>query len=374
MYLQNVLYWLARLFRAFVFLSCLGIVTWQCWRCLTKFLSKPQVTRLSIVNSAGNMFPSVTICPYPDPKEKTGYNGTILDECGITFDQYHKWGRAVWSNQAIQGCRDPETLYYNVWMQENIISAAKVKSFNKSTTWFSGNETALFSPVDVRFHGQCYTFLPPEQNLKDGINQINFYVRAKARVFVNNKGVLGVKPPAETKFVDIYLNTTTKANVDHSLHKVLDFQGSPCNNEKEYRLDKCVLNGLEKETLMLFGCTTPFGITKDNICKGNPDAKNAFFLYKRFQTDYLDMKNISCPEPCSYMRIKIIKTSEREGHGSLVLHFNKKVQEIVAYYSYDDLSFIAEIGGYIGLFLGASFYQTADLFQFVTEVLQTFLE
>jgi len=28
----------------------------------------------------------------------------------------------------------------------------------------------------------------------------------------------------------------------------------------------------------------------------------------------------------------------------------------------DDLSFIAEIGGYVGLFLGASVFQIADLF------------
>jgi hypothetical protein len=203
---------------------------------------------------------------------------------------------------------------------------------------------------------------------------MKFTLKAKARIFVENNGVLGVKRSAEDNFIDVFPSELYHVKIDHNLYKMLDFQGVPCNNEEGYRLDKCVLNGLEKESLKMFGCVTPFGITKDNICKGNPDAKNAFFLYKRFQTDYLDMKNISCPEPCSYMRIKIIKTSEREGHGSLVLHFNKKVQEIVAYYSYDDLSFIAEIGGYIGLFLGASFYQTADLFQFVTEVLQTFLE
>ena len=59
-----------------------------------------------------------------------------------------------------------------------------------------------------------------------------------------------------------------------------------------------------------------------------------------------------------------------EGNGLLRLTFNKKVQETVSYYSYDDLSFIAEIGGYVGLFLGASIYQTADLFQFITGVLQ----
>ena len=32
-----------------------------------------------------------------------------------------------------------------------------------------------------------------------------------------------------------------------------------------------------------------------------------------------------------------------------------------AYYAYDELSLIAEIGGYVGLFLGSSVYQITDL-------------
>ena len=116
------------------------------------------------------------------------------------------------------------------------------------------------------------------------------------------------------------------------------------------------------------GCVSPFGIAKDKICKDNENAKKAFKLYRRFQNEYSDIKNISCVDPCSYMSIKIIKVSKTEGNGLLRLTFNKKVQETVAYY--DDLSFVAEIGGYVGLFLGASIYQTADLFQFITGVLQ----
>ena len=369
---QNACCWLERLFRAFVFLSCLGIVTWQCWRCLAKFLSKPQGTRLSIVNSAGNMFPSITICPYSKSKEIAGYNSTLLKECGITFDQYQK-DDAVWSNQAIESCKDPESLYYNVWniwKSKDLISSVKIKSFKGSSTWFLGNETALFNPVDKRFQGRCYTFLPPEQNLKEGIYEIKLFVKANARVFVNNNGALGVKPAEATNFDDVSLNNTHKVNVDHSLYKVLDFQGSPCNNEKTYSLHKCVFNGLEKESLKSIGCVSPFGIAKDKICKDNENAKKAFKLYRRFQNEYSDIKNISCADPCSYMSIKIIKVSKTEGNGLLRLTFNKKVQETVAYYSYDDLSFVAEIGGYVGLFLGASIYQTADLFQFITGVLQ----
>ena len=148
---------------------------------------------------------------------------------------------------------------------------------------------------------------------------------------------------------------------------MLDFQGVPCNNEKGYLLNKCVLNELEKESLKIIGCVSPFGITKDNICEDDQVAKKAYYFYKRFKNQYLDSKKLSCLEPCTYMSVKIIKATSLEKVstdeiGKLLLHFNGQVHETVAYYSYDDLSFIAEIGGYVGLFLGASMYQTADLF------------
>ena len=52
------------------------------------------------------------------------------------------------------------------------------------------------------------------------------------------------------------------------------------------------------------------------------------------------------------------------------MYFNEFIQEIVNYYSYDDLSFIAEIGGYVGLFLGASVFQIADLFTVIIRKLR----
>ena len=374
MYPQNVCYWLERLFRAIVFLSCFGIVIWQCSKCLTKFLSKPQGTRLSVVNSAGNMFPSVTVCPYPDPTEvkeygSPVYNSTILSDCGIQWVHYKN--KAKWSNQTIENCGDPKSLYYNIiWKLEDLISKVQISSFDMSKIAFKDNIAPLFSPIDKSAYGRCYTFQPPEQNLKDGIYRMKFTVKAQARVFVNNNGVLGVKRAADSKFIDVYPKKRIGVNVEYSLYKMLDFQGIPCNNEKGYLLDKCVLNGLEKASLEMIGCVTPFGITKENICQDEQVAKKAHNLYKEFRNHYLKLKNVSCLEPCSYLNIKIMKASETKGakmivdkgFGEVQLNFNEQIHETVAYYSYDDLSFIAEIGGYVGLFLGASMYQTADLF------------
>ena len=47
---------------------------------------------------------------------------------------------------------------------------------------------------------------------------------------------------------------------------------------------------------------------------------------------------------------------------------------IKAYYAYPELSFIAEVGGYVGLFLGFSIYQITDGVNFVLGKLITFMK
>ena len=127
-----------------------------------------------------------------------------------------------------------------------------------------------------------------------------------------------------------------------------------------------------KESLRTIGCVTPFGINKENICRDEQDAKKAYQLCKEFRSHYWDLKNVTCLEPCFYMNIKIMKASETKGSKRRV--DEGQVHETVAYYSYDELSFIAEVGGYVGLFLGASIYQTADLFRSLIRVLKKFFK
>ena len=40
--IKKMKFGLEEIFRILIFLTCLGIVSWQCWRCGTKYLSKPQ--------------------------------------------------------------------------------------------------------------------------------------------------------------------------------------------------------------------------------------------------------------------------------------------------------------------------------------------
>ena len=72
------------------------------------------------------------------------------------------------------------------------------------------------------------------------------------------------------------------------------------------------------------------------------------------------------------MSIKTIKSGERtpdkENRGELIFNFRQKIHKTVSYYLYEEISVIAEIGG----FVGASVYQIADLLESFSERISNF--
>ena len=77
------------------------------------------------------------------------------------------------------------------------------------------------------------------------------------------------------------------------------------------------------------------------------------------------------------MSIKTIEAGEGttpdvENRGELIFNFRQKIHKTVSYYLYEEISLIAEIGGFVGLFLGASVYQIADLLESFSERISNF--
>ena len=271
----------------------------------------------------------------------------------------------IWSEREKEECANPKSLFHKIiWKPEDLMTKFWVQSHNLIGTYIPLNDTNSFNHIDIKNFGRCYTYNPSSEILQNGIFRISTVFNTNVRVFVNTAGVLGVKRAAENQFINVESSIEIIVNIDHNIYKMLDFNGKSCNNDKKYKFDKCVHNHLEKRSMKDIGCTTPFGISKEKICENSDEAKEAFQLYKMYKKNGLKMTNHSCLEPCSYMGIKIIKRSESIDFDEtkLTMYFNEFIQEIVNYYSYDDLSFIAEIGGYVGLFLGASVFQIADLF------------
>ena len=109
-----------------------------------------------------------------------------------------------------------------------------------------------------------------------------------------------------------------------------------------------------------FGCVTPYGYNKTNICTNATLAEKA---YDYFDFTFKTYTN-NCLNPCTFFLIDAIKIDEdnwTEDSAYLQLSFQEYVKVTEAFYNYLTLSMIAEIGGYVGLFLGVSFYQITDV-------------
>ena len=114
------------------------------------------------------------------------------------------------------------------------------------------------------------------------------------------------------------------------------------------------------------GCTTPFTKFKDNICKNQSIGLKAQDLL----WEYDQSTNKSCKFPCKTLVIRYSKEDEipekpepvdGKEVAILKLKFEDTIKKIQGYYLYSFLSLIAEIGGYVGLFLGVSFYQITEI-------------
>ena len=88
---------------------------------------------------------------------------------------------------------------------------------------------------------------------------------------------------------------------------------------------------------------------------------------------YPDSDNVEgCDYPCSYFIVSGKNSKEYDDSPDVAivsLVFEKLIKETKSYYTYSGLSLIAEIGGYVGLFLGISVNQLINLWDILDAVL-----
>ena len=137
-------------------------------------------------------------------------------------------------------------------------------------------------------------------------------------------------------------------------------------DHRGFNQDACTETKLDKKSLEKFGCTTPFGTNKDRICQDYENGSKVMDMYK--ETKYKNADN--CYSPCTFLSTKATKTTESTifiGNSNVNIKLNKNIQVFEAHHLYSALSMIAEIGGYVGLFLGISVNQVSALVNVVLD-------
>ena len=120
------------------------------------------------------------------------------------------------------------------------------------------------------------------------------------------------------------------------------------------------------------GCTMPYIPDKSSICTDPEKAKRANDMYKEVR-DNQTLAAAMCPRSCNYQIISLNRfeigeykqtftvVPQNRKDKTLSLTFQKFIKISTSRRSYTFLELIAEVGGYVGLFLGISINQTFDL-------------
>ena len=113
------------------------------------------------------------------------------------------------------------------------------------------------------------------------------------------------------------------------------------------------------------GCTTPYNPDKSNICLEQNQANQAMNIFDDITIQNQTKARKLCPRPCQQYIIgfsnKEISWSNSITPPTLRMEFPKYIRVSSSSYSYTLLELLAEVGGYVGLFLGVSINQISDL-------------
>ena len=119
--------------------------------------------------------------------------------------------------------------------------------------------------------------------------------------------------------------------------------------------------------MKVVGCTVPFFQNKEHVCTDVEKAREALGIYKRI----IPKRNFkNCLQPCNYLKAYLIQSQYNHNAPSeskkVFFKFGGDgIQVTSAFEAYGELSLFADIGGYVGMFLGLSFSQLTELSNYV---------
>ena len=281
-----------------------------------------------------------------------------------------------------ENCTDPQKLFEYVVAQPSDLLYGLKYSYSRqsnNTKVYPNFENGILTKRDHEQYGRCFTATPTLEMVNNGIKQVDIYVKAKdkrtrgPKILVHNPGEFVVETMGSPVFIYTYPVRQSQYQSEYELHNRVEDREEPCIEDKYYSYDDCVQNEIEEQTISNYGCTTPFGPNKSNICTNITVGKRAHEMFHKLWSNLIQLH---CKKSCRllYTRLENIKdsvyaTSKPKGKVTLVMKDTVRTTNEI--YLYSGLSLVAEVGGYVGLFLGVSVNQIADLIDlFLENILQ----
>lgn len=344
----------------------LGYVVYETWRCFDKYMSK--VRSVDVVYDEQNKmaFPSFTFCPhYHTHQSRLGpiaYDTKVLQQCQKTAEELEMGWYGGSGNctpeyifeKTLPKLTDFEIKLIKVWSADGY----NFVSMNISDSRLAWKEWILPGL------GKCFTMTLSRELTKDnqGIGDLEITTgKTQFRIFLHSLGRFIGWPSYSTGVSGWYIKPGGSVNIHMETMEFMEYQDNEdgiCINNPGYLQDECFADLVNVRSADL-GCQVPYGTHQSPLCENLTSAEQAGrVLWATVFEETL------CKSPCQFMMSAISSKSNTDTTMSndtlLTFTFKRQVKKSISRVSYGKLELMAEIGGYVGLFLGLSFFHIGD--------------
>ena len=328
-------------------LLCIAFVVYKSTECLMKYFKNLESSNVSIEDAAKHDYPAISIC-LNDPDS---FHEETLKKCNLTLDDYKH--SHIWVGDGSEDfCKDPLKLYeemtkdpFNSIITDVVMVGMNYDSFNPTT----------YVTKDSKWNGRCYEFEVPKDTK---ITFMVFWLSKDALVYIHSPGSFH---GANYKEFAVLLGKQIEIDVMHEVFEVLDFDQQQCETYPDGR-DKCIDEKVYELSMEQLGCTSPYGTNKSNICTSTETSSKAYTIFDDLTLYNMTEANKHCPRSCTYQILSFSRflrdDSDDQYQGYLYLRFENFIKVSRTHLAYGWLELVAEVGGYVGLFLGVSINQT----------------
>ena len=111
--------------------------------------------------------------------------------------------------------------------------------------------------------------------------------------------------------------------------------------------------------MLKVGCTNLFQFNQSNVCKTEEKAKMVTKMAENLYKQQASFNLTECLYPCAFIKPKFSRNFDIDllpdkTKQMVNMKFPRFIKTTKNYYAYQELEFLAEFGGYVGLFLGVS--------------------
>ena len=269
----------------------------------------------------------------------------------------------TWVGDGPDYCKSPKILMEKARINASELLKNVTVQYEDGTTKNIGTkDKCCWKYSDHRYYGSCHTFFLPQDLRPKPIRKLKVFMNANVNWLAHSKGTFVTLRKKNVIFSNIS-DLSVDYDIDYKVFEMLDtLKEETCEADENYHRDDCYDSAAFRESMETLNCTWPLLRNKDHICIEQDKAKVAQKIGKDYGKYWTKLVS-NCASSCSFVKVSYSFLRETNLKPKQIRFlFPESIEVQSAFYVYKELSLIAEVGGYVGLFLGYSVYQITDMF------------